>query len=105
MIVPSQLTLKTHIHFGCGVSLATLDKLADRLPLPPVSPPIGDTSLTHVMRLAPTAMRQSSIVPLYLYLEMRIFKCNMNEAIVVCYKELKGHEQENSKTKGRLKAS
>jgi hypothetical protein len=50
-------------------SLATLDKLVDRFPLPPVSPPIGDTSLTHVMRLAapsttsrtPTAMGQSFI--------------------------------------------
>jgi hypothetical protein len=32
------------------VSLATLDKL-DRFTLPPGAPPIGDTSLTHVMRL------------------------------------------------------
>jgi hypothetical protein len=51
MIVPSQLTLKTQINFGCAASLATLDKLVDRFPLPPVAPPIGDTSLTHVMRL------------------------------------------------------
>jgi hypothetical protein len=29
-----------------------LDKLVDRFPLPSVAPPIGDTSLTHVMRLA-----------------------------------------------------
>jgi hypothetical protein len=32
--------------------LATLDKLVDKFPLPPVSPPIGDTSLTHVTWLA-----------------------------------------------------
>jgi hypothetical protein len=66
MIVPSQLALKTHLNFGCAASLATLNKLVDRFPLPSVAPPIGDTSLTHVMRLAahsttpptPTAMRQ-----------------------------------------------
>jgi hypothetical protein len=75
MIVPSQLALKTHTNFGCAASLATLDKLADRLPLPPVAPPIGDTNLTHVMRLAahsttsptPTAMGQSFIMTLYQY--------------------------------------
>jgi hypothetical protein len=66
MIIPSHLALKTHIHFGCVASLATLDKLVDRFPLPPAAPPIGDTSLTHVRRLAahsttsptPTAMGQ-----------------------------------------------
>jgi hypothetical protein len=72
MIVPSQLALKT-------ASLATLDKLVDRFPLPPVAPPIDDTSLTHVMRLAahsttsptPTAMGQSFIMILYvMYVEM-----------------------------------
>jgi hypothetical protein len=52
MIVPSQLALKTHINFICAASLLMLDKLVDRFPLPPVSPPIGDTSLTQVMRLA-----------------------------------------------------
>jgi hypothetical protein len=52
MIVPSQLALKTHTNFGCAYSLATLDKLVDRFPLPPVAPPISDTSLTHVMKLA-----------------------------------------------------
>jgi hypothetical protein len=52
MIVPSQLALKTHTNFGCAASLATLDKLVDRYPLPPISPPIDETSLTHVMRLA-----------------------------------------------------
>jgi hypothetical protein len=49
-------------------SLSTLDKLVDRFPLPPISPPIGDTSFTHVTRLAahsttpptPTAMGQSN---------------------------------------------
>jgi hypothetical protein len=59
MIVPSKLAL-----------VETLDELVDRFPLPPVAPPIGDTSLTHVMRLAahsttsptPTAMRQTFIM-------------------------------------------
>jgi hypothetical protein len=66
MIVPSQLALKTHTNFVCVASLATLDKLVDRFP---VSPPIGDTSLTHVIRLAAdstsTAMGQSFIITLY----------------------------------------
>jgi hypothetical protein len=44
--------LKTHTHFGCAASLATLDKLVDRFPLPPAAPPIGDTSLTHIIKLA-----------------------------------------------------
>jgi hypothetical protein len=72
MIVSSQLALKTHTYFGCAASLATLDKLVDRFPLPPVAPPIGDTSLTHVRRPAvhsitsptPTAMGQSFIITL-----------------------------------------
>jgi hypothetical protein len=67
MIVPSQLALKTHTNCGCAASLAKLDKLVDRFPLPSEVPPIGDTCLTHVMRLAahsttsttPTAMGQS----------------------------------------------
>jgi hypothetical protein len=66
MIVPSQL--------GCAASLATLDKLVDRVPLLPVASPIDDTSLAHVMRLAahsttsptPTAMGQSFIMTLYM---------------------------------------
>jgi hypothetical protein len=70
MIVPSKLALKTTQIFGCAASLATLDKLA----LPPASPPIGDTSLTHVMRPAahsttsptPTAIGQSFIITLYI---------------------------------------
>jgi hypothetical protein len=73
MIVPSQLALKTHTNFGCAASLATLDKLVDRFPLPPVAPPIGDTSLIHVMRLVAhstmsptlTVMGQSFIMTLY----------------------------------------
>jgi hypothetical protein len=73
MIVPSQVALKTNTNFGCAVSLATLDKVVNRIPLPPVAPPIGDTSLTHVMKLAahsttsptPTAMGQSFIMTLY----------------------------------------
>jgi hypothetical protein len=73
MTVPSQFALKTQTNFGAAASLATLDKLVDRFPLPPVAPPIGDTSLTHVMRLAtrsttspkPTAMGESFLMTLY----------------------------------------
>jgi hypothetical protein len=71
MIVPSQLALKT-------ASLVKLDKLIDRFALPPVAPAIGDTSLTHVMRLAahsttsPTAMGQSFIIILYLVSSVNI---------------------------------
>jgi hypothetical protein len=73
MIVPSQLALKTRTNFEWAASLATLDKLVDRFPLSSVSPPIDDTSLTHVMRLAadsttsptPTAMGQLFIITLY----------------------------------------
>jgi hypothetical protein len=69
MIVPSQLALKTHTNFGCAASLATLDKLVDRFSLPPVAPPIADTSLAHVMRFAahsttPTVMGQLFIMTL-----------------------------------------
>jgi hypothetical protein len=83
MIVASQLVLKTHTNLD--VPPQSLDKLVDRFPLPPGAPPIGDTSLTHVMRLAvhsttsqtPTAMGQSFIMTLYLiiiwcYLLLRI---------------------------------
>jgi hypothetical protein len=52
MIVPSQLTLKTHTNFGCAACLATLDKQVDRIRLPPVAPPIVDASLTHVIKRA-----------------------------------------------------
>jgi hypothetical protein len=66
MIVPSQLALKTHTNLGCAASFATLDKLVDKFTLPPAALPIGDASLTHVIKLAahlttsptPTAMRQ-----------------------------------------------
>jgi hypothetical protein len=69
MIVPSQLALKP-----TQILHVPLDKLVDRFPLPLVAPPIGDTSLTHIMRLAahsttsppPTAMGQSFIMTLYL---------------------------------------
>jgi hypothetical protein len=52
--------------------------VVDRFPLPPVAPPIGDTSLTHVMWLAahsttsptPTAMGQSFIMILYLNIQV-----------------------------------
>jgi hypothetical protein len=67
MIVPSQLALKTHTNLRCAASFATLDTLVDKLTLPPAALPIGDASLTHVIKLAahsatsptPTAMRQS----------------------------------------------
>jgi hypothetical protein len=73
MIVPSQLALKTHTNLGCAASFATLDKLVDKFTLPPAALPIGDASLTHVIRLAahsttsptPTAMRQSFIMTPY----------------------------------------
>jgi hypothetical protein len=63
---------KPHKFWMCR-SLATLDKLVDRFPLPPVAPSVGDTNRTHVMRLAahsttsatPTAMGLSFIMTLY----------------------------------------
>jgi hypothetical protein len=67
MIVPSQLALKTHTNLGCA---ATLDKLVDKFTLLPAALPSGDTSLTHIIKLAahapkpptPTTMRQSFIM-------------------------------------------
>jgi hypothetical protein len=64
MIFPSHLALKTHTNLGCAASFATLDKLLDKFTLPPAALPIGDASLTHVIKLAahsttsptPTAM-------------------------------------------------
>jgi hypothetical protein len=63
---------KKHTNLGCAGSLATLEKLVDRFPAPSGVPPIGDTSLTHVMRLAahsttsatPTAVGQRFIMTL-----------------------------------------
>jgi hypothetical protein len=54
MIVPSQLALKTHTNLGCAASFATLGKLVDKFTLyiPPAALPIGDASLTHVIKLA-----------------------------------------------------
>jgi hypothetical protein len=82
MIVPSQLELKTHTNFGCAASLATLVKLVDRFPLPPVTPPISDTSLTHLTRLAahstmsprPIAMGQSFMMTLYFVLHKYLIR-------------------------------
>jgi hypothetical protein len=51
MIVLSELALKTHTNFRCA-ELQNLRQLVDRFLLPSVAPPIGDTSLTHVMKLA-----------------------------------------------------
>jgi hypothetical protein len=93
MIVASQLVLKTHRNFGCAFSLAVLDKLTTTrrlkfnlfgFPLPPVSPPVGDTSLTHVMRLAahsttsptPSTMGQLFIITVYMGLFRTIWFLN-----------------------------
>jgi hypothetical protein len=81
MIVPSQLALKTHTNLGCAASFATLDKLynvlisetpciVDKFTLPPAALPIGDVSLTHVIKLAahsttsptPTAIYNDPVV-------------------------------------------
>jgi hypothetical protein len=61
MIVPSQLALKIHTNLGCAASFATLDEFT----ILPAALPIGDASLTHVIKLTahsttsptPTAMR------------------------------------------------
>jgi hypothetical protein len=74
MIIPSQLALKTHTNLACAASFATSDKLVDKFTLPPAALPIGDASLTHVIKLAAhsttspmsTAMRQSFIMTSYL---------------------------------------
>jgi hypothetical protein len=47
---PIAVGVKNSHKFWMCRSLSTLDKL-DRFPLPPVAPPLSDTSLTHVMRL------------------------------------------------------
>jgi hypothetical protein len=97
MIVPSQLALKTHTNLGCAASYATLDKLVDKFTLPPAALPIGDASLTHVMKLAahsttpptPTAMRQSFIMTPYMvctYLENLLkFVTTINSSYLVPY--------------------
>jgi hypothetical protein len=68
MIVPIEVGVENpHKFWMCRQP--TLDKLVDRFPIPPVSPPIGDNSLTHVMRLAahsttsptPTTMGQNNL--------------------------------------------
>jgi hypothetical protein len=74
MIVPSQLALKTHTNLGCAASFPALDKLVDKFTLPPAALPIGDASLTHVIKLpahsttspTPTALRQSFIMTPYI---------------------------------------
>jgi hypothetical protein len=73
MIVPLQLALKTHTNWECAASFATLGKLVNKFTLPPAALPIGDASLTHVIKLAahsttsptPTALRQSFIMTPY----------------------------------------
>jgi hypothetical protein len=73
MIVPSHLALKTHTNLGCAASFATLNLSTSLSTLPPAALPIGDTSLTHVIKLpahsstssTPTAMIQSFIMTPY----------------------------------------
>jgi hypothetical protein len=86
MIVPSHLALKTHTNFGCAASLATLDKLVDKFPLPPVFPPIGDTSLTHVMRFAAhstTPPTPTAIMTLYLHVRSISILSNLCQGNIV----------------------
>jgi hypothetical protein len=68
MIVTSQLALKTHTNLGCTASLATLDKLVDRFPLPTGAPPNGDTSPTHVMKLAAQLRHHRLLAIMTLYI-------------------------------------
>jgi hypothetical protein len=51
MVVPSQLALKTHTNLGCAASFVTLNKLVDKITLPPAALPIGHASVTHVIKL------------------------------------------------------
>ncbi|CAH1377278.1 unnamed protein product [Tenebrio molitor] len=60
---------------------ATLDKLVDKFTLPPAALPIGDASLTHVIKLAahsttsptPTAMRSFIMTPFYLFFHLSTY--------------------------------
>jgi hypothetical protein len=54
MIVSPQLALKTHKNLGFAASFAKLNKLVDKFTLPPAALPIGDASLTHVIKLVGT---------------------------------------------------
>jgi hypothetical protein len=74
------LALKTHSNFGCAASLATLDKLVDRFTLPSGAPPIGDTSLTHVMKLAAHSTKPSTPTTMVQYFIM--MKKHKRERIV-----------------------
>jgi hypothetical protein len=89
MIVPSQLALKTHTNLGCAASFATLDKLVDKFTLPPAALPIGDASLTDIIKLAahsttsptPNAMRQSFImtrIKITIYLQSKNVSAGKN---------------------------
>jgi hypothetical protein len=60
MIVPSQLALKTHTNLGCAARFATLDKLVDKCTLLLAALPIGDASLTHVIKLAARSSTSST---------------------------------------------
>jgi hypothetical protein len=65
MIVPPQLALKTYTNLGCTASFATLDKLVDKFTLPPAALPIGDASLTHVIKLAAHSRTSSTPTEIY----------------------------------------
>jgi hypothetical protein len=72
----------------CPIAVGVENPHKDRFPLLPVSPPIGDTSLTHVMRLAahsttsPTPTEISISISLVLHglkwREIGIERCNLN---------------------------
>jgi hypothetical protein len=65
MIVPSQLALKTHTNLGCAANFPTLDKLVDKFTLPPAALPIGDASLTHVIKLRHIQLRHQRLLTPY----------------------------------------
>jgi hypothetical protein len=49
---PIAIGVENPHNLGCAASFATLDKLLDKFTLPPAALPIGDVSLTHVIKLA-----------------------------------------------------
>jgi hypothetical protein len=109
MIVPTQLALKTNTNLGCAASFTTLDKLVDKLTLPPAALPIGDASLTHVIKLAahstmsptPTAM-PTIMTPYKLMVKLDIYPSDSRfknprnytytYAVHHCFKHAGGHD-------------
>jgi hypothetical protein len=79
MIVPSQLALKTHTNLGCAASFAMLDKLVDKFTLPPAALPIGDASLTHVIKLrAHSTTSPTPIAAIICFLTKNNQHCNLH---------------------------